>query len=150
MTDSANTKHIGDLIVTKGNAANVAHITEVTGNLHILTEGVALPVLTSVGGALYILAEGVALPVLTSVGGHLYITIGIHFDHSHIAFGAGQVLAVWKYALHVKDGQYRAGCRGPWSAEEALAHWHAGHPEPSRAEEFREAIAAQEAAKEPA
>jgi len=126
MTDAANTKHIGDLIVTKKNAATVTHITEVTGYL-------------------YICDEGAALPVLTSVGGSLYIAIGIQFDHSHIEFGAGQVLAVWEYALHVKDGQYRAGCRGPWSAAQALAHWHAEHHAPPRAKTFRAAIDEHEA-----
>lgn len=119
---TTSTKHIGNLIVTKKNAADVAHITEITGYL-------------------YIQAEGAALPVLTSVGGYLYIAIGIKFDHSRIDFGAGQVLAIWEYALHVKDGAYRAGCRGPWNAEQALAHWHIGHP---RAEAFRAAIAAHE------
>ena len=144
MADStATTKHIGDLIVTKQNAASVAHITEVTGYLSIWADA-QLPVLTSVGGNLSIWAEGAQLPVLTSVGGNLYIAIGVSFDHSSIEFGAGKVLAVHEYALHVKDGEYRAGCRGPWTAQKALRHWNTGHHAPKRAEKFRAAIAAQE------
>lgn len=127
---ASNTKYVGDLIVTKANLKDCADITEVTGYL-------------------YILAEGASLPVLTSVSGDLYISYGITFDHSAIEFGAGQVLAVWEYALHVRHGEYRAGCRGPWTAEQALAHWNVGHHEPSRAELFREAIKAHEAAREP-
>jgi hypothetical protein len=111
-------------------------------------EGAALPVLQSVGGYLSIRAEGAALPVLQSVGGYLYIAYGITFDYSRITFGAGEVLAVWEYALHFKDGNYRAGCRGPWDAEQALRHWGAGHHAPSRAKCFTEVIAERIAAVE--
>lgn len=62
--------------------------------------------------------------------------------------GAGKVLAVHEYALHVKDGEYRAGCRGPWTAQKALRHWNTGHHTPTRAEKFRAAIAAQEGSHE--
>jgi len=82
----------------------------------------------------------VQLPMLTSVGGYLYIVNGINFDHSAITFGAGRVIAISEYALHIKDGKYRAGCRGPWSAAEALNHWGDGHETPSRANLFMEAI----------
>lgn len=147
MADStATTKHIGDLIVTKKNVNDVAHLTEVTGNLYIEADA-QLPVLTSVGGYLFIDADA-RLPVLTSVGGNLFIAIGVSFDHSSIEFGAGRVLAVHEYALHIKDGEYRAGCRGPWSAEQSLKHWNTGHYAPTRAEKFRAAIAAQEGSHE--
>ena len=201
MADStATTKHIGDLIVTKKNAASVAYITEVTGYLSIEADAqlpvltsvggglsieadaqlpvltsvggglyieadAQLPVLTSVGGSLYIRADAqlpvltsvggglyieadAKLPVLTSVGGYLFIAIGVSFDHSSIEFGAGRVLAVHEYALHIKDGEYRAGCRGPWTAQKALRHWNTWHHAPTRAEKFRAAIAAQEGSHE--
>ena len=82
--------------------------------------------------------------MLTSVGGYLKVEIGTKFDHSKIEFGAGTVLAIHEYALHVKDGVYRAGCRGPWSSEQALKHWHIGHHAPTRAELFCNAIKASE------
>ena len=120
---TTSTKHIGDLTITKRNAASVAHITEVTGYLDISAEA--------------------SLPVLTSVGGSLRIEVGVEFDHSSIVFGAGKILAIWEYALHMDaDGLYAAGCRGPWTRAEAMKHWGAGHHAPSRAVAFREAIEA--------
>jgi hypothetical protein len=114
------------------------------GNLSVQADA-QLPALTSVGGYLSVQADA-QLPALTSVGGDLSVAIGTSFDHSCIEFGAGRVLAIHEYALHVKEGQYRAGCRGPWSAEQALKHWNIGHHAPTRAEKFRAAIEAQEAA----
>lgn len=118
------TKHIGDLTITKANAKNFEKLEEVTGYLYI--------------------EHKASLPVLTSVGGDLSITFGLTFDYSAIKFDAGEVLAVWEYALHHKDGLFRAGCRGPWTAEQALEHWDAGHHAPSRAELFRATIQALE------
>ena len=143
---TTTTKHIGDLIVTKKNVNDVAHLTEVTGDLYIEADA-HLPVLTSVGGGLSIEADA-HLPVLTSVGGGLSIAIGVSFDHAGIEFGAGSVLAIHECALHVKDGEYRAGCRGPWSAQQALRHWSPDHHAPTRAAKFRDAIAAHEASHE--
>ena len=110
------------------------------GCLYIRADGTSLPALAAVSGDLYIRADGASLPALAAVGCSLYICPGIQFDHSKIEFGHGEVLAVSEYALHLKDGLYRAGCRGPWTAEQALAHWSTAHPVPARATLFRAAI----------
>ena len=91
--------------------------------LYIRAAGASLPALTSVGSRLYISADGAFLPALESVGGGLYIKKGVDFDYSKIAFGAGEVLCVNGWALHYKDGRYTAGCKGPWTAEQALAYF---------------------------
>lgn len=46
-------KHIGNLIIEKGDTRDFSHLEEVTGYLYI-SSGVTLPKLTSVGGYLYI------------------------------------------------------------------------------------------------
>jgi hypothetical protein len=131
--------HEGSLTVTKANASSLSHITSVGGSLNVEAE-VDFPQLASVGGYLYVGAE-VDFPLLTGVGGNLYVRAEAALpDTSGITFGAGQVLALWGYALHFKDGLYRAGCRGPWTAEQALAHWTEEHPEPLRASLFRQVI----------
>jgi hypothetical protein len=139
---------VGGYLYIEAEGAALPVLQSVGCDLYIEAEGAALPVLQSVGGYLSIRAEGAALPVLQSVGGYLYIAYGITFDYSRITFGAGEVLAVWEYALHFKDGNYRAGCRGPWDAEQALRHWGAGHHAPSRAKCFTEVIAERIAAVE--
>lgn len=91
-------------------------------------------------GDLIVTKSNAKAVALTSVGSDLFIEHGITFDYSRIEFGAGEVLAVLEYALHFKDGFYRAGCRGPWTADQALSHWAVGHHAPDRAKLFRETI----------
>ena len=124
--ENADNIYRGDLTITVKNRNDFAHIVKVTGGLIIDAEA--------------------SLPVLTTVGGDLSISIGVNFDYSAIEFGAGLVLAVWEYALHLKDGKYCAGCMGPLTADEALKHWTTGHHAPSRATLFRVAIEAQKVA----
>jgi hypothetical protein len=50
------------------------------------------------------------------------------------------LLAVYSWKLFYYQGKYHAGCRGPWSAEQALNHWNECHHVPERATLFREAI----------
>lgn len=47
------------------------------------------------------------------------------FDYSNIKFADGEVIAVSEYVLcyNEETQMYTAGCRGPWSAKEALQHW---------------------------
>ena len=56
---------------------------------------------------------------------------------------ARRCIAVSDYALiQTETGQYTAGCRGPWSQSEALAHWGAAHRKDARAKAFVAAIKA--------
>jgi hypothetical protein len=67
-------------------------------------KGITLP--TSIGGGLYAYAE-VNLPELTMMHGH-----------------PGRLLTLSNYGLWLtNNGQYYAGCRGPFSKLEAIAHW---------------------------
>ena len=132
------TKHNGNLVITDVNAKEFDNLVEVTGYLHIDADA-QLPALTTVGGSLEIHSEA-QLPALTTVGRSLYVKTGITFDYSAIKFHKGKVIAIWQFALHEKDGMYTAGCRGPWTKEQALAHWGEGHHEPGRAAAFRDAI----------
>ena len=80
MAKKSKLKHIGDLRVTKANAAEFALLVEVTGDLYIRSD-VKLEALTSAGGALYIWS-GVKLeaPALTSVGGALDIRSDVKLE----------------------------------------------------------------------
>lgn len=122
------TGHLGNLVVdSKDSESRYHHITSVMWDLSI--------------------RGNFNLPNLKQVGGTLNIDPDYYFDYSGIKFGAGNIIAISGYALHVStDGKYRAGCRGPWDATTALNHWDASHPVQSRAKKFREAILAHEGA----
>jgi hypothetical protein len=45
-----------------------------------------------------------------------------------------------RYALIYQNGKYKAGCRGPWTRQEALNHWDEHHPNQERVTLFRNAI----------
>jgi hypothetical protein len=49
-------------------------------------------------------------------------------------------LAKSVYKLYFYQGKYVAGCRGPWSADQALNHWNEFHYNPERAKLFTKAI----------
>jgi len=51
-----------------------------------------------------------------------------------------KLLAEHHWDLFYYQGKYHAGCRGPWSAEEALKHWDEYHHYPERAMLFTKAI----------
>jgi hypothetical protein len=59
-----------------------------------------------------------------------------------------ELLATWYirtrpwYKLFYYQGKYHAGCRGPWTAKEALEHWSEFHPNKDRAALFTKAIIA--------
>ena len=50
------------------------------------------------------------------------------------------MLAKSVYGLYYYQGKYVAGCRGPWSADQALYHWDEYHPTQNRATLFRSVI----------
>ena len=45
--------------------------------------------------------------------------------------------------MKLPDGRYKAGCRGPWTRDQALAHWGgANYPDPDRGAQFVQSIEA--------
>ena len=94
------------------------------GNLVITAENCReFSGLTEVGGSLYILAE-TSLPVLTSAHGN-----------------PGRLIAISGYGLVATDaGMFYAGCRGPLTKDQALAHWRR---DDERAKVFTAAILGQ-------
>ena len=83
---------------------------------------------TSVGGYLYVRADGKLTAPLLRFDGEAYTEI-----------------ASSKYVLFAGDkGHYRAGCQGPFTADEAIAHWNR---KDERAVIFTAAINANEARK---
>ena len=73
--------------------------------------------------------------VLQSVDSQFYQELKIELLSEHKALFCSNG---WK--LFYYQGKYVAGCRGPWTAEEALEHWSEHHPNQDRATLFREAI----------
>jgi hypothetical protein len=71
---------------------------------------------------------------LQDVDAQFYQELGIELlKEQRLVMGAG-----WK--LFYYQGKYVAGCRGPWTSEEALEHWSEFHLNQERATLFREAI----------
>ena len=131
----------GNLGVTPENASQYSGITKVSGGLYI-REGASLtaPALTECGWL--DIREGASLtaPALTEVSGWLYIHKGANLT----APGWNQLAFGDKYCLYrTPAGKYQAGCRGPWTAAEALAHWSG---DSDKCKRFREAIIKAEAA----
>ena len=111
----------GDLVLrTIADVADAADIGCVGGWLDIRAEGTSLPALTNVDGGLNISAEGASLPALTSIGGGLDIRAE---DTSLPGLGAVLAHSTWSLVKLHASGLYAAGCRGPWSRDQALAHW---------------------------
>lgn len=147
-----------ELRLVGGNLFSTGYVTE-SPNLNFpklktvcrsitLSPGTSLnaPNLEAVGGDLT-LGKVFVAPKLRSVLGCLNVG-RTNFDHSATTFKAGKILAVSYYALHVSDsGLYSAGCRGPWTAAEALHHWNGKHSTPARATLFKEAILLHESSK---
>lgn len=123
MSNNQNkTIHEGNLIVTE---ARQDYIQRVTGFLIIRTDA-HLPVLESVGGDLIIRADA-QLPALTEVKRKARISRGKTLNAPNARIIGGEfhgIAADDEYELfRSADGMYVAGCRGPWTAEKALAHW---------------------------
>src|SRR3546814_630111 len=109
--------------------------------------GITLP--QSIGGSLDLRGcdlTGITLP--QSIGGWLYLSgcdlTGItHWWTENGEATRRRCIAVSDYALIQTDtGQYIAGCRGPWSKEQALAHWGKPSRTDKRAKAFVAAIEA--------
>ncbi len=104
----------------------------VGGNLDLEGSAItALPQGLTVGGNLNL--EGTAiteLPEGLSVGGRLYLGwTAIHlpsawFGNPHTGQRQRVLATDGEYDLiEREDGSFLAGCRGPWSRKQALAHW---------------------------
>ena len=97
--------HHGDLRITESNAAAMANLAEVTGDLYIRADA-QLQALEEVGKSLRVECSGKL---------HAPAWLGPIFR---------EIESDGQYALcRSDDGYYVAGCRGPWSAEDALSHW---------------------------
>ena len=117
-------KHEGVLIVTNANIEYARTVTSVGGYLSVKADA-QLPALTSVGGDLSVKADA-RLPALTSVGGSLYVMADAQLRAPMLRFYGERYLEIARsgYVLFAGDrGNYRAGCRGPFTRDEALAHW---------------------------
>ena len=96
--------HQGDLTITSANAKTFSGLTSITGSLYTGAEA-NLPLLESVGGSLDIRANA-NLPLLRRAHGR-----------------AGRLIAASEYGLWWTGEVFYAGCRGPFTKAEALAHW---------------------------
>ena len=107
-------KHTGNLTITDQNLKTCLVLAEVTGALDVWAEGAQFPKLVKTG-TLYVWAEGAQFPEL------------------------GRVIAMSTCGLVLlNNGILSAGCRGPWTREQALAHW--GKRTDERAKLFTAAI----------
>ena len=97
-------------------------------------EGAQFPKLAEVTGTLYVRAEGAQFPKLAEVTGALDLRAkGAQFPK------LGRVIAMSTWGLVLlNNGILSAGCRGPWTREQALAHW--GKRTDERAKLFTAAI----------
>ena len=108
-------KHTGNLTITDQNLETCLVLAQVTGELSVRAEGAQFPKLAQVTGWLSVEAEGAQFPAL------------------------GRVIAMSTWGLVLlNNGMFCAGCRGPWTREQALAHW--GKRTDERAKLFTAAI----------
>ena len=63
-----------------------------------------------------------------------------HLEYVETILGLKNLAVHDEYALIYEKNAYRAGCRGPWTREEALNHWNENRPDKERATLFRNAI----------
>src|SRR3990167_10016300 len=109
-------KHTGNLTISDQNLETCLVLAEVTGWLSVEAEGAQFPALVKTG-ALYVEAKGTQFPELAEVTGALYVRAeGAQFPK------LGRVIATstWSLVL-LNNGMFWAGCRGPWTREQALA-----------------------------
>ncbi len=98
------------------------------------------PLLAEVGGYVSV-DEGATLnaPLLAEVGGDVSVSKGATLNAPLLAEVYREIAHDEYSALfRSTSGRYRAGCRGPWTAEQALEHW--GPRSDDRAVLFCEAI----------
>ena len=127
-------KHTGDLTITDQNLKTCLVLAQVTGALYVQAEGAQFPKLAEVTGALDVWAKGAQFPKLAEVTGALCVRAeGAQFP----ALGRVIAMSTWGLVL-LNNGMFCAGCRGPWTREQALAHW--GKRTDERAKLFTAAI----------
>src|SRR3990167_3502526 len=146
-------KHTGNLTITDQNLETCLVLAQVTGALSVEAEGAQFPALAEVTGALYVRAEGAQFPALAEVTGALSVEAeGAKFPELAEVTGAlyvqaegaqfpklGRVIAMSTWGLVLlNNGMFCAGCRDPWTREQALAHW--GKRTDERAKLFAAAI----------
>ena len=91
--------------------------------------------------------EGDDCANLTSVTGNVTVWAGATFTAPDV-MESGNIfrqIAVSEYTLFASPTRYKSGCRGPWTAGEALAHW--SQRSDQRAVMFTAAIKQHEASK---
>ena len=127
-------KHTGNLTITDQNLETCLVLAQVTGWLSVRAEGAQFPKLAQVTGALYVRAKGAQFPELAEVTGALYVQAeGAQFPK------LGRVIAMSTWGLVLlNNGMFCAGCRDPWTREQALEHW--GQRTDERAKLFTAAI----------
>ncbi|MBA2717727.1 MAG: hypothetical protein H0U52_00600 [Chloroflexi bacterium] len=111
----------------------------------------ALPDGLTVGGSLYLSGTAItALPDGLTVGGYLYLSGETNLKFPTVWYGLTGEATRWRalasdgeYTLSESDtGQLVAGCRGPWTRAQALAHWDRKTRTDERAKLFVAAIKA--------
>src|SRR3990167_1210025 len=113
--------------------AQFPKLAEVTGALDVRAEGAQFPKLAEVTGALDVQAKGAQFPKLVKTGALHVRAKGAQFPK------LGRVIAMSTWGLVLlNNGILSAGCRGPWTREQALAHW--GKRTDERAKLFTAAI----------
>ena len=125
-------KHTGNLTITDQNLETCLVLAQVTGELSVRAEGAQFPALVETG-ELYVEAEGAQFPALVKTGALYVRAEGAQFPK------LGRVIAMSTWGLVLlNNGMFCAGCRGPWTREQALAHW--GKRTDKRAKLFTAAI----------
>ena len=166
--EGTNMKHTGNLTITDQNLETCLVLAQVTGALYVEAEGAQFPALVKTGwlsveakgaqfpalvkaGALYVWAEGAQFPALVETGELYVLAKGAQFPKL-VKAGAlyvqakgaqfpalGRVIAMSTWGLVLlNNGMFCAGCRDPWTREQALAHW--GKRTDERAKLFTAAI----------
>lgn len=118
-------KHEGRLIVTVDNLEYAKTVTSVSGYLSVYADA-SLPALTSIGGGMYVYADA-SLFALTSIGGRLSVreSASLRAPNAVIYGEKWTEIAESCYVMfRSESGRYMAGCRGPFTAAEALKHWN--------------------------
>ena len=118
--------HIGGIALRQGD--DCANLISVTGNV-TAWDGATFtaPALTTCGKVTVCKGGTFSAPVLTESG---------NIFHE---------IAVSEYTLFASPTLYKSGCRGPWTADQALAHW--SQRSDQRAVMFTAAIKQHEASK---
>src|SRR3990167_5762022 len=144
-------KHIGNLTITDQNLESCLVLEEVTGCLSVQAKGARFPARVKAGW-LSVLAEGAQFPKLVEAGWLDVWAEGAQFPKLAQVTGAlsvqakdaqfpalGRVIAMSTWGLVLLNNRmFCAGCRGPWTREQALAHW--GKRTDERAKLFTAAI----------